>query len=233
MLFPDMPESEMTIHLRKPRKIEKNAISSFSYILIAISLMGPGRAACAQEFMGEHQDGTLCKADEVIIFSCNTKQKKIAVCARHQDDALGSFSYRFGTPGSIELDFPRDAKPTSSYVSGNILSASESAYLGYLKLKNGNTTYSVFEEALSPEYASPGNGQAAKKFKPGHVDGGVIVEAHGSVVAKIMCNPHDPILFHIMTDPGVLNSDVPLDKDGFSPFPNYRRSGLNNDVLDQ
>jgi len=195
--------------------------------------MGSGRTACAQEFMGEHKDGTLCQAGETIIFSCNAKQKKIAVCARRQNDVLSSFSYRIGTPGSIELDFPSRPKLISSYVSGNILSASESAYLGYLKLRNGNTIYSVFKEVLSPAYISSGNGPTAKQAKPGRIDGGVIVENHGSVIAKVACNSRDPILFYIMTDPGILNSNVPLDKKGLAPFPNYRRPGLNSDVLEQ
>jgi hypothetical protein len=61
------------------------------------------------------QRNTLCAKDERIIFSCVTKRaaKIVSLCAsKDLTGARGYLQYRFGVPGKIELEFPRDRKGT-------------------------------------------------------------------------------------------------------------------------
>lgn len=197
---------------------------TFATIIIAL----PTRA---QTFFGEHKEGTLCKAGEQIIFACDTKKKKVAVCARSQNQSsFGYFRYRYGTPTVLELSFPGKPSRPSTCVSGNILTAGERATLGYLTLRNKSITYSVFQEIISPKYAqSTKNSADAKIAIPGSTTGGIVVQEKGHILSKIMCLSEKPVLFSAMVDPGILGSAVPLDHHGLAGFPNYRNPGLNGD----
>jgi hypothetical protein len=58
---------------------------------------------------------TLCARDERVIFSCPIKKpaKIVSVCASKDLTAdRGYLQYRFGLPGKIELEFPKDRKGT-------------------------------------------------------------------------------------------------------------------------
>jgi len=58
---------------------------------------------------------SLCNADENIIFNCTTKQsgKIISLCAsRSLTKDQGYLQYRFGLPGKIELEFPKERQQT-------------------------------------------------------------------------------------------------------------------------
>ncbi len=57
------------------------------------------------------QPNTLCAKDERIIFSCPVKRpaKIVSVCAsKDLTSEHGYLQYRFGLPGKIELEFPKD-----------------------------------------------------------------------------------------------------------------------------
>lgn len=61
------------------------------------------------------QGSTLCAKDERIIFSCPVKKpaKIVSVCAsKDLTSDRGYLQYRFGLPGKIELEFPKDRKGT-------------------------------------------------------------------------------------------------------------------------
>jgi hypothetical protein len=61
------------------------------------------------------QPNTLCAKDERIIFSCPVKRpaKIVSVCAsKDLTSDHGYLQYRFGLPGKIELEFPRDRNGT-------------------------------------------------------------------------------------------------------------------------
>ena len=61
------------------------------------------------------QPNTLCARDERIIFSCPVKRpaKIVSVCAsKDLTSARGYLQYRFGLPGKIELEFPKDRNRT-------------------------------------------------------------------------------------------------------------------------
>jgi hypothetical protein len=65
------------------------------------------------------QPNTLCAKDERVIFSCPVKRsaklpaKTASVCAsRDLTSDLGYLQYRFGLPGKIELEYPKDRRGT-------------------------------------------------------------------------------------------------------------------------
>ena len=61
------------------------------------------------------QTNTLCAKDERIIFSCPVKRpaKIVSVCAsKDLASDHGYLQYRFGLPGKIELEFPKDRTGT-------------------------------------------------------------------------------------------------------------------------
>jgi hypothetical protein len=58
---------------------------------------------------------TLCAKDERVIFSCPVKRpaKIVSVCASKDLTAeRGYLQYRFGLPGKVELEFPKDRNGT-------------------------------------------------------------------------------------------------------------------------
>lgn len=58
---------------------------------------------------------TLCTRDERVIFSCPVKKpaKIVSVCAsKDLTRDRGYLQYRFGLPGKVELEFPKDRKGT-------------------------------------------------------------------------------------------------------------------------
>jgi hypothetical protein len=61
------------------------------------------------------QSRTLCSRDERVIFSCPVKKpaKIVSVCAsKDLASDRGYLQYRFGLPGKVELEFPKDRKGT-------------------------------------------------------------------------------------------------------------------------
>jgi hypothetical protein len=64
---------------------------------------------------GKPQPSTLCATDERVIFSCPVKRpaKIVSVCAsKDLTGARGYLQYRFGLPGKIELEYPKDRQDT-------------------------------------------------------------------------------------------------------------------------
>jgi hypothetical protein len=61
------------------------------------------------------QPNSLCAKDERIIFSCPVKrpEKIVSVCAsKDLTSERGYLQYRFGLPGKIELEYPKDRTGT-------------------------------------------------------------------------------------------------------------------------
>jgi len=61
------------------------------------------------------QPNSLCEQNERIIFSCPLKSpaKTVSVCgSKELTSEQGYLQYRFGVPGKIELEFPKDRKET-------------------------------------------------------------------------------------------------------------------------
>ena len=134
-------------------------------ILFAIALLAVlenGYAYCPITSSEE----TMCSAHEEIYFSCPVGKKIISVCASGNiSPESGYVQYRFGRPGSPELEFPTKSYPPkdrfsiSDFHGGNTNSV-------HLKFKTGGYTYVVFQSATS----------------------GVYVEKNGRVVRNLVCD---------------------------------------------
>ncbi|HEY6046488.1 MAG TPA: hypothetical protein VIU65_07790 [Pyrinomonadaceae bacterium] len=84
-------------------------------ILILIMLTTPGlitsHSNSAAPPPAKLQPNTLCARDERVIFSCPLRRpaKIVSVCAaRNLTKETGYLQYRFGLPGKIELEFPKE-----------------------------------------------------------------------------------------------------------------------------
>lgn len=63
------------------------------------------------------QQSSLCTKDERVIFSCAVKRpaKIVSICgSKDLTSERGYLQYRFGLPGKIELEFPKDRKGTQA-----------------------------------------------------------------------------------------------------------------------
>jgi hypothetical protein len=87
--------------------IMRPAVLIFILVVFAGSLLAQIRPAS--------HSNSLCTADEHIIFSCTVKRsaKLVSLCSS-KDLAKdhGYLQYRFGLPGKIELEFPKDRTHT-------------------------------------------------------------------------------------------------------------------------
>ena len=82
--------------------------------LVCVALMAGGfflRVNSKSTHAANSEARTLCAADERVIFSCVLRQptKIVSVCAsKDLTSEKGYLQYRFGMPGKIELEFPKD-----------------------------------------------------------------------------------------------------------------------------
>ena len=86
---------------------------AFTVAVVCISLSGSRNSASSQP--ATLQPNTLCGRDERIIFSCPLKRpaKIVSVCSsKDLTSERGYLQYRFGLPGKIELEFPKDRTGT-------------------------------------------------------------------------------------------------------------------------
>src|SRR5262245_27260700 len=83
--------------------------------IVFLSLIN-GPTTQASHFPGQAlQANSLCASDERIIFSCPLKKpaKVVSLCgSKDLTSDRGYLQYRFGLPGKIELEFPKDRTGT-------------------------------------------------------------------------------------------------------------------------
>jgi len=63
------------------------------------------------------QAGTLCEKDEQVVFSCPIRRpaKIVSLCSSKElTKDRGYLQYRFGLPGKIELEFPKQREQTQA-----------------------------------------------------------------------------------------------------------------------
>ena len=76
--------------------------------VISLNFSNGNRAASEP---GALQPNTLCAKDERVIFSCPLRRpaKIVSVCAaKNLTKETGYLQYRFGLPGKVELEFPKE-----------------------------------------------------------------------------------------------------------------------------
>ena len=95
----------------------KIPILIFASIALAASaaLVSSSNQAASSAQRTNLQPSTLCARDERVIFGCVLKQpaKIVSICAsKNLTNETGYLQYRFGLPGKIELEFPKDRTGT-------------------------------------------------------------------------------------------------------------------------
>jgi len=104
--------------------------------------------------------GSLCTKNETTYFSCSTKAGKIiSLCGKvFERDKRGDrvevedqwLQYRFGTPGAIELEYPRaKANSVSSFKAERIRAQGGEVRLDAVSFVSGGIGYSV--ESVAPD----------------------------------------------------------------------------------
>ena len=74
-----------------------------------------GSSSLAAE--NERAANSLCNANEDVIFNCEVagRRKTVSLCSSKQlDRQRGYLQYRFGRPGAIELEYPRERQNTQA-----------------------------------------------------------------------------------------------------------------------
>jgi hypothetical protein len=91
---------------------------------------------------------SLCIGEEVVVFTCPLKEKRVSVCASlDADKKVKALMYRFGRPNKIEVEIPKDSKNSVGAFSYNhILLAS--AWSSYLRIQNGQYRYYVYSASV-------------------------------------------------------------------------------------
>jgi hypothetical protein len=91
-------------------------IPAFIFVSIVASVcVAASGAKNSNTQVNSLQPNTLCAKDERVIFSCPVKRpaKIVSVCAsKDLTSEQGYLQYRFGLPGKIELEYPKDRKGT-------------------------------------------------------------------------------------------------------------------------
>jgi hypothetical protein len=119
---------------------------------------------------------TLCKADEVVVFSCPTGKHIASVCASKAEAASGGYiQYRFGDTSKVDLSFPPDGTtPADVFTGGSV------AYSGgggaWLRFSNGAFRYNIFSAV----------GRWGRKGAPADA-AGVFVERDGKNISNLVC----------------------------------------------
>lgn len=184
-----------------------------SAVALLVLATGAPPQAQAQSYFGKPVEGTLCHAGETVLFACPSGQKQIAVCASPTDGSpFGVLRYRFGSSSHTELEFPTRPKPAREYASGNRLGDGGRGALVYLRLNDGDTSYTVYAEAVSPTYQSTDASERS----------GVVVERHGKLLATRKCDAEGRTYSGMLLDPNFLGDAVPLDPRVPPGFPTYK-----------
>jgi hypothetical protein len=130
---------------------------------------------------------SLCAPGESIVWSCETvKDRKVAsVCSsKDLDKSRGYVQYRFGLPGKVELEFPRERANSQSAFK---YSRYTRPLVTYLKLEFANSgfTYTISDDFNSEE-------------KPSRRDAGITVAAAGANAAETRLRCRQPITGSLM-----------------------------------
>jgi hypothetical protein len=87
---------------------------------------------------------SLCKADEMTVFSCRTSALIASVCASKGLSSGDSYlQYRYGRTGKVDLSYPKTGtKPADAFTSGIMIFSGGGGT--WLRFSNGAFRYSVF-----------------------------------------------------------------------------------------
>jgi len=127
----------------------------FASIALAASpvLISSSNQAAASAQGKTLQVNTLCAKDERVIFACMLKQpaKIVSVCAsKNLTSETGYLQYRFGSPGRVELEFPKDRTGTQQKFKYNHYFRAR-VDLTEINFSVDGVSYSVFDDYQAEE----------------------------------------------------------------------------------
>jgi hypothetical protein len=137
-------------------------------LIAAISSVAPNANQSAAAFQPPLQPNSLCARDERIIFSCPVKKpaKIVSLCASKNLSAdQGYLQYRFGLPGKVELEFPKERTGTQQ----------KFQYTHYFRAQVDLTEISFSNNGYEYQITDDYNGEE----KPAQSTQGVMVTAPG------------------------------------------------------
>jgi hypothetical protein len=121
----------------------KSSLTLVLMFVCVVVLLIHSRATSASSAM---QSSSLCTKGEKVVFSCALKSstKIVSLCSSPQlTKTDGYLQYRFGVPGQIELEYPKDrAKPEKSFHYNHYFRAQVD--LTEISFTNNGFTYTVF-----------------------------------------------------------------------------------------
>jgi hypothetical protein len=133
-------------------------------------LIAPGGDAGAAQ--ARPARGSLCAADEVVIYQCGIGRQLVAVCGSRTPTPHAQ--YRFGTPGNVALAYPGPGQAGLSYA--------REIYSGggalQIRFSNGGYDYAVYSRMVRTGFNGPNN--------PRFSDG-VMVRRGGRLVSNRAC----------------------------------------------
>jgi hypothetical protein len=129
---------------------------------------------------------SLCTQDEKTIWSCETTGRKIvSICgSRELNKERGYLQYRFGRPGRVELEYPRQRQNTQTAFSYFRYTRPLVTYLG-LRFQTGGYDYEVYDN--SNEEAGAGGSEA-----------GVTVTPTGNTARTVDYRCRKPVVHHLI-----------------------------------
>ncbi len=148
-------------------------------ILKGVCILTMG-AIALDAFAGTSQPSYLCKAQETLLFGCDSGPKMISVCASQGFSATtGYVQYRFGTPGNIELSYPEKLSPPNGH-----FWLSSTGYSGggeaHLRFVNHGVTYAVFDRMVRTNF-TPGEPNDPDMSE------GIVVRPQGKKATTRLC----------------------------------------------
>ncbi|MFG1426325.1 hypothetical protein [Roseixanthobacter glucoisosaccharinicivorans] len=150
-------------------------LAAFAAATLAPAFLSPAAAGPAGPA------GTLCNADEAVIFSCPAGARTLSICASGDlGGDSGVVLYRYGRPGRLEITYPDPAvPPVQAFTAGRLMFAGGGG--AWFRFEKGPFRYTVFN-AIGRW--NPKGGPLALA--------GVAVEKDGKALADIACDG-DPV----------------------------------------
>jgi len=129
---------------------------------------------------GTSEQRYLCKAQETLLFGCDSGPKMISICASQGFSATtGYVQYRFGTPDKIELTYPETPSPPKGH-----FWLSSTSYSGggeaHLRFTNHGVTYAVFDRMVRTNF-TPGEPNDPEMSE------GIVVRPQGKKATRRLC----------------------------------------------
>lgn len=167
----------------------------------------------SQTYFGNVVETTLCKEHETIMFACNIKKKKVAVCASPRgENPFGAIQYRYGASSqSLDLAFPSNDVPARDIATGGRRGNMGRGTMQFLRMKNADVTYTVYHDAFTSSYGR----------EDGTEGGGILIERAGKLLANKHCEADEVIYAGMLQDERFFGPAIPIDKTPVTTFESF------------